>query len=104
MLNSLIPATSFLPPPPQPTIPTLPASPQSTIGANFAVLDDTSSQLVYDSNGWGVFSSSAPCKVCATQFDFAKLTGGSYHELSQPGSVSINFAGTGLHVYGVCPG
>lgn len=87
-----------LPPPSTP-----PASPQPPSGGNFVRLDDISSQIVYDSH-WGAISKSAPCKTCATQFDFTQLSGDTYHELSQAGSATISFAGTGLYVYGVCPG
>ncbi|KZV84548.1 hypothetical protein EXIGLDRAFT_284074 [Exidia glandulosa HHB12029] len=91
------PVSGGLPPPSNP-----PSSPVPS-GAGFLLLDDTSPQIVYDDN-WGAISQKAPCAKCATHFDFSKLSHGTYHELSKPGSATIQFAGTGVSVYGVCPG
>lgn len=97
------PPTGGAPGPQPPT--TLSASPSPPSGANFATLDDASPQIVYSGGSWGAISKSAPCTACATQFDFAQLSGGTYHELSSAGgSAAIHFAGTSIFVYGVCPG
>ncbi|EJD43914.1 hypothetical protein AURDEDRAFT_185238 [Auricularia subglabra TFB-10046 SS5] len=53
---------------------------------------------------WGGLSATNACTDCQSQPDPLKTFDGTWHDCSEDGSATLNFTGTAVTIYTICPG
>ncbi|KZV99853.1 hypothetical protein EXIGLDRAFT_723907 [Exidia glandulosa HHB12029] len=69
------------------------------------IIDDSDPRWTYPPNqSFGAYSQQSPCTVCRSQPDPTLAMQGTWHDCTDAATATLNFTGTAVTVYAICPG